>query len=172
MSGLKRPNEKHLMLFSGRAHPDLANEVAELMKVELVPTRAITYANSEIYVRFDESVRGCDAFVIQSHAAPVNEWTMEQLIMVDALKRAPQRSGSLLSRRFIPMLAKTRSIGGASRSPRALLPTCSTPPGLIGSCRSIYTRHRSKASSMDQSIIYGHCPCCLTIWPPSTTPLR
>jgi ribose-phosphate pyrophosphokinase len=88
VSGLKRTNEKHLMLFSGRAHPDLANEVAELMNVELVPTRAITYANSEIYVRFDESVRGCDAFVIQSHAAPVNEWTMEQLIMVDALKRA------------------------------------------------------------------------------------
>ena len=58
------------------------------MNVELVPTRAITYANSEIYVRFEESVRGCDAFVIQSHAAPVNEWMMEQLIMVDALKRA------------------------------------------------------------------------------------
>jgi ribose-phosphate pyrophosphokinase len=88
MSGLKRPNQKHLMLFSGRAHPELANEIAALMNVELVPTRAITYANSEIYVRFEESVRGCDAFVIQSHAAPVNEWTMEQLIMVDALKRA------------------------------------------------------------------------------------
>ena len=52
MSGLKRANDKHLMLFSGRAHPELANEVAELMKVELVPTRAITYANSEIYVRW------------------------------------------------------------------------------------------------------------------------
>jgi len=88
MSGLKRPNQKHLMLFTGRAHPELANEIAALMDVELVPTRAITYANSEIYVRFEESVRGCDAFVIQSHAAPVNEWTMEQLIMVDALKRA------------------------------------------------------------------------------------
>ena len=88
MSGLKRPNEKHLMLFSGRAHPDLASEIAALMNVEIVPTRAITYANSEIYVRFEESVRGSDAFVIQSHAAPVNEWTMEQLIMVDALKRA------------------------------------------------------------------------------------
>ena len=88
MSGLKRQNQKHLMLFSGRAHPELANEIAALMNVELVPTRAITYANSEIYVRFEESVRGCDAFVIQSHAAPVNEWTMEQLIMVDALKRA------------------------------------------------------------------------------------
>jgi ribose-phosphate pyrophosphokinase len=76
------------MLFSGRAHPDLANEIAALMNVEIVPTRAITYANSEIYVRFEESVRGSDAFVIQSHAAPVNEWMMEQLIMVDALKRA------------------------------------------------------------------------------------
>ena len=58
------------------------------MDVEIVPTRAISYANSEIYVRFEESVRGCDAYVIQSHAAPVNEWVMEQLIMVDALKRA------------------------------------------------------------------------------------
>src|SRR4029434_4070631 len=76
------------MLFSGRAHPELANEVAELMNVELLPTRAITYANSEIYVRFEESVRGCDAFVIQSHTAPINEWIMEHLIMVDALKRA------------------------------------------------------------------------------------
>ncbi|HEX3205830.1 MAG TPA: ribose-phosphate diphosphokinase, partial [Propionibacteriaceae bacterium] len=76
------------MLFTGRAHPELANEIAALMNVEIVPTRAITYANSEIYVRFEESVRGSDAFVIQSHAAPVNEWTMEQLIMVDALKRA------------------------------------------------------------------------------------
>jgi len=58
------------------------------MDEPIVPTRALTYANSEIYVRFEESVRGCDAFVIQSHTAPVNEWLMEQLIMVDALKRA------------------------------------------------------------------------------------
>ncbi|HEY5820986.1 MAG TPA: ribose-phosphate diphosphokinase [Propionibacteriaceae bacterium] len=88
MSGFKRPNVKHLMLFSGRAYPELAAEIARLMNVEIVPTRAISYANSEIYVRFEESVRGCDAYVIQSHAAPVNEWVMEQLIMVDALKRA------------------------------------------------------------------------------------
>ncbi len=88
MTGVKRPNVKQLMLFSGRAYPALAAEVAALMGVEIVPTRAISYANSEIYVRFEESVRGSDAFVIQSHAAPVNEWIMEQLIMVDALKRA------------------------------------------------------------------------------------
>ncbi len=88
MTGLKRAGEKHLMLFSGRAYPGLAGEVAELMGAEIVPTKALNYANSEIYVRFEESVRGSDAFVIQSHAAPVNEWVMEQLIMVDALKRA------------------------------------------------------------------------------------
>ena len=88
MTGFKKPNEKTLMLFSGRAYPELATEVATLMDVGIVPTRAISYANSEIYVRFEESVRGCDAYVIQSHTAPVNEWIMEQLIMVDALKRA------------------------------------------------------------------------------------
>jgi ribose-phosphate pyrophosphokinase len=88
MSGVKKANVKHLMLFSGRAYPELAAEVADLMGVQLVPTRALNYANSETYVRFEESVRGCDAYVIQSHAAPVNEWVMEQLIMVDALKRA------------------------------------------------------------------------------------
>ncbi len=88
MSGIKRNRERHMMLFTGRAHPALAEEVAQLLGVELTPTRTVTYANSEIYCRFEESVRGSDAFVIQSHAAPVNEWLMEQLIMVDALKRA------------------------------------------------------------------------------------
>ena len=88
MTGFKRPNVKHLMLFSGRAYPELAAEVSQILDVDIVPTRAVTYANSEIYVRFEESVRGSDAYVLQSHAAPVNEWLMEQLIMVDALKRA------------------------------------------------------------------------------------
>ena len=88
MTGVKRTPEKNLMLFSGRAHPDLADEVATLLETKLVPTTHRVFANSEIYVRYQESVRGCDAFVIQSHTAPVNEWIMEQLIMIDALKRA------------------------------------------------------------------------------------
>ncbi|TIC88461.1 ribose-phosphate diphosphokinase [Nocardioides sp. GY 10113] len=88
MSGLKRTTEKNLMVFSGRAHPELAEEVAELLGTQLVPSSAYEFANGEIYVRYEESVRGCDAFVIQSHTAPINEWIMEQLIMVDALKRA------------------------------------------------------------------------------------
>src|SRR4051794_13623987 len=76
------------MVFSGRAHPGLAEEVAEQLGAGLVPTSAYDFANGEIYVRFEESVRGSDAFVIQSHTSPINEWIMEQLIMVDALKRA------------------------------------------------------------------------------------
>ncbi|MFT3970807.1 MAG: ribose-phosphate diphosphokinase [Micropruina sp.] len=97
MSGIKRPTEKHLMLCTGRAYPELAEEVAELLGVDLVPTRQVTYANSEIYVRFEESVRGADAFVIQSHPAPVNEWLMEQLIMIDALKRASAKRITVVS---------------------------------------------------------------------------
>ena len=88
MTSIKRTTEKNLMVFTGRAHPDLSEEVASLLGITLVPTSAYEFANSEIYVRFQESVRGSDAFVIQSHTAPVNEWIMEHLIMVDALKRA------------------------------------------------------------------------------------
>jgi len=88
MTGLKRATVKSLMVFSGRANPQLAEEVAYQLGTNLVPTSAYEFANSEMYVRYEESVRGCDAFVIQSHAAPVNEWIMEHLIMVDALKRA------------------------------------------------------------------------------------
>jgi ribose-phosphate pyrophosphokinase len=91
LSGIKASSQKMLMLFSGRAHPSLAAEVAGKLDAELVPTRAENFANGEIYVRFEESVRGSDAFVIQSHTTPINEWIMEQLIMVDALKRASAR---------------------------------------------------------------------------------
>jgi ribose-phosphate pyrophosphokinase len=88
MTGIKTTGEKKLMLFSGRGYPELAAEVAEHLAVEVVPTSAYDFANGEIFVRFEESVRGCDAFVLQSHTTPVNTWVMEQLIMVDALKRA------------------------------------------------------------------------------------
>ena len=88
MTGITTTSEKRMVLVSGRAHPDLAAEVARELQVDLVPTSAYDFANGEIYVRFGESVRGCDAFVIQSHSAPINQWVMEQLIMVDALKRA------------------------------------------------------------------------------------
>ncbi|WP_130178403.1 ribose-phosphate diphosphokinase [Cryobacterium sp. SO1] len=88
MPGIKSSGEKKLVLISGRAHPQLAIDIAAELGSELIPTDARTFANGEIYARFDESVRGADAFVIQSHTNPINEWLMEQLIMVDALKRA------------------------------------------------------------------------------------
>ncbi len=88
MSGIKVTGQKKLVLISGRAHPQLAEAVASALGSDLVPTDARTFANGEIYARFEESVRGCDAFVIQSHTHPINEWLMEQLIMIDALKRA------------------------------------------------------------------------------------
>lgn len=88
MSGIETTGSKRLVLVSGRAHPALAAQIAEELGSELVPTDARTFANGEIYARYDESVRGSDAFVIQSHTAPINEWLMEQLIMIDALKRA------------------------------------------------------------------------------------
>lgn len=92
MTGIKTTGERKLMLFSGRAHPDLAEAVARELDVQLTPTRAFDFANGEIYVRFEESARGADCFLIQSHTRPINQWIMEQLIMLDALKRASARS--------------------------------------------------------------------------------
>ncbi|ARJ04819.1 ribose-phosphate diphosphokinase [Humibacter sp. BT305] len=88
MSVIKASGEKSLVLVSGRAHPELAAAIASELGTDLVDTEARTFANGELYIRYGESVRGADAFVIQSHTAPINEWLMEQLIMVDALKRA------------------------------------------------------------------------------------
>jgi ribose-phosphate pyrophosphokinase len=88
VSEIKITGQKRLVVVSGRAHPQLAIDIAAELGTDLVHTDARTFANGEIYARYDESVRGCDAFVIQSHTTPINEWLMEQLIMVDALKRA------------------------------------------------------------------------------------
>ena len=88
MSELRLASEKRLRIFSGRAFPELAEQVASELGIPLTPTSAYDFANGEIFVRFEESVRGSDAFVIQSHSSPVNKQIMEQLIMVDALKRA------------------------------------------------------------------------------------
>ena len=81
-------SEKKMILVSGRAFPELAEEVASCLGIEPTPSKLFDFANGEIFVRFLDSVRGCDVFVLQSHTAPINEWIMEHLIMVDALKRA------------------------------------------------------------------------------------
>jgi ribose-phosphate pyrophosphokinase len=88
MSGIQISSRKNLMLFSGRAYPELAQDVGTVLGVAPVPTTAYDFSNGEIFVRFQESVRGSDAFVVQSITTPVNTWLMETLLMVDALKRA------------------------------------------------------------------------------------
>ncbi len=88
VSELVTPSQKKLMLFSGRSHPELTDQIALELGIEVSRTRLYDFANGEIFVRFEESVRGSDAFVVQSHADPLNKSIMEQLIMVDALKRA------------------------------------------------------------------------------------
>jgi ribose-phosphate pyrophosphokinase len=88
VTGLEITSHKTLMLFSGRAFPELADEVAEHLGCQPSPVTLYDFANGETYCRFEESVRGCDAFVIQSHTRDINTWVMEQLIMCDALKRA------------------------------------------------------------------------------------
>ncbi|NEB79519.1 ribose-phosphate diphosphokinase [Streptomyces sp. SID14478] len=93
----KTTGERKLMLFSGRAHPRLATEVAACLGLEPAPTQARDFANGEIYIRYDASARGADCFVLQSHTAPINQWLMEQLIMIDALKRASARSITVIA---------------------------------------------------------------------------
>lgn len=80
--------KKHLLLYGGRSHPELAAEVAASLGVELGDAALVDFPNSEIRSTFSESLRGADVFILQSHAAPVNEAILEQAIMVDAAKRA------------------------------------------------------------------------------------
>jgi ribose-phosphate pyrophosphokinase len=80
--------KKKMMLFSGTTHPALAAEIADNLGIRVSACRISRFASGEIYVRAEESVRGADVFVVQTHADPVNESVMEQLIMIDAMKRA------------------------------------------------------------------------------------
>ncbi len=80
--------KKRLQLFAGRSHPDLARDIAAHLDVELGEANLSQFANGEIHCRFGESIRGSDAFIIQTHCGPVNDTIMEQLIMIDAAKRA------------------------------------------------------------------------------------
>lgn len=80
--------KKKLMLFAGTTHHALSEEIAENLGVPLSPAKMSRFASGEIYFRSEESVRGSDVFIIQTHADPVNESIMEQLVMLDAMKRA------------------------------------------------------------------------------------
>ncbi len=81
-------SRNRMMVFTGGANVPLAEEVAEVLGIQLGSLSRSRFANGEIYVRPNESVRGADCFVMQSHSVPINDNIMEQLITIDALKRA------------------------------------------------------------------------------------
>ncbi|MDQ1659092.1 MAG: ribose-phosphate pyrophosphokinae [Cryptosporangiaceae bacterium] len=87
MGSIHSENRKSLLVLSGRGYPELAEQIASELGTQVTPTTAYDFASGEIFVRFKESVRGSDAFVIQSMTTPVNQWLVEALLMVDALKR-------------------------------------------------------------------------------------
>ncbi len=80
--------KKRMMVFSGTYHPTLAEEIASHLGIKLCESRMSRFSDGEVYFRANESVRGADVFVIQTHAQPVNDALVEQLVMLDALKRA------------------------------------------------------------------------------------
>jgi len=83
---------KRMMVFTGTANPEIADGIAAHLGIELGKVKIRRFANGEIYVRYLESVRGADVFLVQSITAPVNDALMELLIMTDAARRASARS--------------------------------------------------------------------------------
>jgi len=84
-------SKKKLMLFAGQGNPELSQEIAECLKVPLGDVKLSTFASGELYARYGESIRGADVFVVQSHCEPINDRIMQQLLMIDAAKRASAR---------------------------------------------------------------------------------
>src|SRR3977135_2205315 len=88
MGAMELVTKKNLMLFAGRGNEQLSKEIAEHLGVPLGEIVLSSFANGELYCRYGESIRGADVFILQSHCDPINDRIMEQLIMIDAAKRA------------------------------------------------------------------------------------
>ena len=84
-------SKKKLMLFAGQGNEGLSNEIAECLHVPLGEVKLSTFASGELYARYGESIRGADVFIVQSHCEPINDRIMQQLLMIDAAKRASAR---------------------------------------------------------------------------------
>jgi len=80
--------KKRLLLFAGRGHTELSEEISRNLQAPLASVTLSSFANGEMYCRYDESIRGADVFVLQTHCEPINDRLVEQLIMIDAAKRA------------------------------------------------------------------------------------
>jgi ribose-phosphate pyrophosphokinase len=83
---IERGPQKRLMVFAGRSHPELAEAIAEQLGVELGAIQTNEFANGETYVRYDESIRGSDVFLVQTGCSPIDQNLMELLQMIQAAK--------------------------------------------------------------------------------------
>jgi ribose-phosphate pyrophosphokinase len=84
-------SKKTLMLFAGQGNEELSREIAECLGVPLGDVKLSTFSSGELYARYGESIRGSDCFIVQSHCEPINDRIMQQLLMIDAAKRASAR---------------------------------------------------------------------------------
>ena len=84
--------DPNLKVFSLNSNRDLSEQIAKVIGVELGKCSVTRFSDGEIQINIEESIRGCDVFVIQSTNTPINEHLMELLIMLDALKRASAKS--------------------------------------------------------------------------------
>jgi ribose-phosphate pyrophosphokinase len=85
-------NSSRLKIFSGTANPQLSQEIACYMGLNLSAIKIKRFADGEIYVQLQESIRGCDVFLVQPTCPPANENLMELLIMIDACRRASAKT--------------------------------------------------------------------------------
>jgi ribose-phosphate pyrophosphokinase len=97
-------SQKRLMLFAGRSHPELAGNIGEKLGVELGDITLKTFANGETYVRYEESIRGADLFLVQTGSDPVDRHLMELLMMIQAAKLASAKRITVV----IPWFAYSR----------------------------------------------------------------
>ncbi|MDX6496310.1 MAG: ribose-phosphate pyrophosphokinae [Gaiellales bacterium] len=85
---MERAPHKRLMLFTGRSNPELGAKISKHLGIELGQALLKTFTNGEVYVRYEESIRGADMFIVQSCSSPTNDSLMELLIMINAARLA------------------------------------------------------------------------------------
>ncbi len=89
-------HHQQLRIFSGSSNPKLAADIAERLGVELGQIKLTRFMSGEIYVHYEESIRNCDVFLVQSLSHPINEMFVELLVMIDAAKRASARTVNII----------------------------------------------------------------------------
>ena len=116
-----------LRLFSGSSNPALAREIAGYLGIPDGPRVSKRFADGELYIQIQESIRGCDVFLVQPTCAPVNDHLMELLIMVDACRRASARQITAVAPYYGYARADRKPLDGIHHS--RWWPTCWCNPG-------------------------------------------